>query len=71
MFKLLLGDSSDNVPGVPGIGVKTAAELINKYGNLETLLKSAMKLNKIKEEKHLIENKDKALISKKLSNFKT
>ena len=39
----LAGDSSDNVPGVPGIGVKTAAELINKYGDLETLLKSAMK----------------------------
>ena len=45
----LAGDSSDNVPGVPGIGVKTAAELINKYGNLETLLKSAqeIKQNKI------------------------
>ena len=40
------GDSSDNVPGVPGIGVKTAAELINKYGNLEKLLKSA---NEIKQ----------------------
>ena len=37
----LAGDSSDNVPGVPGIGVKTAAELINKYGNLEELLKNA------------------------------
>ena len=37
----LAGDSSDNVPGVPGIGVKTAAELINKYGTLEKLLKSA------------------------------
>ena len=40
----LAGDSSDNVPGVPGIGVKTAAELINKYGDLETLLKSASEI---------------------------
>ena len=37
----LAGDSSDNVPGVPGIGVKTAAELINKYGTLEKLLENA------------------------------
>ena len=48
----LAGDSTDNVPGVPGIGVKTAAELINEYGTLENLLKNAKKLNKIKEEKH-------------------
>ena len=47
----LAGDSSDNVPGVPGIGVKTAAELINKYGTLEKLLDPPMRLNKIKEEK--------------------
>ncbi len=39
------GDSSDNVPGVPGIGVKTAAELINKYGTLEKLLKSVHEIN--------------------------
>ena len=45
----LAGDSSDNVPGVPGIGVKTAAELINKYGTLEKLLNKAheIKQNKI------------------------
>ena len=55
----LAGDSSDNVPGVPGIGVKTAAELINKYETLEKLLASARKLNKIKEEKHLLKIKIK------------
>ena len=46
----LAGDSSDNVPGVPGIGVKTAAELINKYGNLETLLKAG-EIKQNKEER--------------------
>ena len=62
----LAGDSSDNVPGVPGIGVKTAAELINKYGNLENLLKSAYEIKQNKRRETLIENKDKALISKRL-----
>ena len=49
----LAGDSSDNVPGVPGIGVKTAAELISNYGSIENLLNNLEKLNKIKEEKLL------------------
>ena len=62
----LAGDSSDNVPGVPGIGIKTAAELINKYGTLENLLKSAHEIKQNKRRETLIENKDKALISKKL-----
>ncbi len=62
----LAGDSSDNVPGVPGIGVKTAAELIKKYGTLENLLKSAHEIKQNKRRETLIENKDKALISKKL-----
>ena len=66
----LAGDSSDNVPGVPGIGVKTAAELINKYGNLETLLKSANEIKQNKRRETLIENKDKAIISKKLVTLK-
>ena len=66
----LAGDSSDNVPGVPGIGVKTAAELINKYGNLETLLKSAQEIKQNKRRETLLENKDKALISKKLVTLK-
>ena len=62
----LAGDSSDNVPGVPGIGVKTAAELINKYGTLENLLNSAHEIKQNKRRETLLENKDKALISKKL-----
>ena len=62
----LAGDSSDNVPGVPGIGIKTAAELINKYGTLEKLLKSAHEIKQNKRRETLLENKDKALISKKL-----
>ena len=66
----LAGDSSDNVPGVPGIGVKTAAELINRYGNLETLLKSANEIKQNKRRETLIENKDKAIISKKLVTLK-
>ncbi|MDA1167125.1 MAG: DNA polymerase I, partial [Proteobacteria bacterium] len=66
----LAGDSSDNVPGVPGIGVKTAAELINKYGTLEKLLKSADEIKQNKRRETLIENKDKALISKQLVTLK-
>ena len=62
----LAGDSSDNVPGVPGIGVKTAAELINKYGTLEKLLDNANEIKQNKRRETLIENKDKAIISKKL-----
>ena len=66
----LAGDSSDNVPGVPGIGIKTAAELINKYGDLETLLRSTHEIKQNKRRETLIENKDKALISKKLVTLK-
>jgi len=62
----LAGDSSDNVPGVPGIGVKTAAELINKYGTLEKLLDNAQEIKQNKRRETLIENKNKAIISKKL-----
>jgi len=62
----LAGDSSDNVPGVPGIGVKTAAELINKYGTLEKLLDNTHEIKQNKRRETLTENKDKAVISKKL-----
>ena len=62
----LAGDSTDNVPGVPGIGVKTAAELINQYGNLENLLKHASDIKQPKRRELLIEHAEKARISKKL-----
>ena len=66
----LAGDSSDNIPGVPGIGVKTAAELINKYKDLDTLLKKAREIPQNKRRETLLENKEKALLSKKLVTLK-
>jgi len=66
----LAGDSSDNIPGVPGIGVKTAAELINKYKNLDTLLKNTSEIKQNKRRETLSENKDKALLSRKLVTLK-
>ncbi len=66
----LAGDSTDNVPGVPGIGIKTAAELINQYGTLENLLKNASKIKQNKRRETLIDNKDDAIISKKLVTLK-
>src|SRR5580658_1531753 len=62
----LIGDSTDNVPGVPGIGVKTAAQLIGEYGDLETLLTRASEIKQEKRRQSLIENADKARLSKKL-----
>ena len=62
----LAGDSTDNVPGVPGIGVKTAAQLITEYGDLETLLKRAGEIKQPKRRKSLIEHAELARISKKL-----
>src|SRR5271167_3286095 len=62
----LIGDSTDNVPGVPGIGVKTAAQLIGEYGDLETLLKRASEIKQDKRRQTLIENAEMARLSKKL-----
>ena len=62
----LAGDSSDNVPGVPGIGVKTAAELINTYGDLDTLLAHAGEIKQPKRRERLIEFADQARISRDL-----
>lgn len=62
----LAGDSTDNVPGVPGIGVKTAAQLLNEYGDLETLLKRAGEIKQPKRREALIEHAEMARISKQL-----
>jgi len=66
----LAGDSSDNIPGVPGIGVKTAAELINKYNTLDVLLKNINEITQNKRRETLLNNKDKAILSKKLVTLK-
>ncbi len=66
----LAGDSTDNVPGVPGIGVKTAADLINQYGSLENLIKNASKIKQNKRRETLIKNKEDAIVSKKLVTLK-
>src|SRR5256885_10761565 len=62
----LIGDSTDNVPGVPGIGVKTAAQLIGEYGDLETLLARASEIKQEKRRQALIENAERARLSKRL-----
>jgi len=62
----LAGDSSDNVPGVQGIGVKTAAQLIEEYGDLDSLLERASEIKQPKRREKLIEQADMARISRDL-----
>lgn len=62
----LAGDSVDNVPGAPGIGIKTAALLINEFGDLETLLERAGEIKQPKRRESLIDNADQIRLSKKL-----
>jgi DNA polymerase-1 len=62
----LVGDTTDNVPGVPGIGIKTASQLINEYGDLETLLARATEIKQEKRRASLIEFAEQARISHKL-----
>ncbi|MES0812414.1 DNA polymerase I [Roseibium sp. SCPC15] len=66
----LAGDSVDNVPGVPGIGLKTAALLINEFGDLETLLAQAETIKQKKRRENLIEFADQARVSKELVTLK-
>jgi DNA polymerase-1 len=65
-MQALIGDSTDNVPGVPGIGVKTAAILIGEYGDLDTLLARASEINQPKRRESLIAYADQARLSRSL-----
>ena len=65
------GDSVDNVPGIPGIGIKTAAQLIEDYGDLDTLLARAGEIKQPKRRESLIEHADKARISRELVRLET
>jgi DNA polymerase-1 len=66
----LMGDKSDNVPGIPGIGEKTAVKLIDQFGSIEKLLDSTSEL-KGKQKERVEENRDMALLSKMLVTIKT
>ena len=66
----LAGDSTDNVPGIPGIGVKTAAQLINDYGDLDTLLEKASEVKQTKRRESLLEHADKARLSRQLVHLR-
>ena len=66
----LAGDTSDNVPGVPGVGIKTAAQLINEYGDLDSLLDRASEIKQPKRRDNLIDHAEMARISKILVTLK-
>jgi DNA polymerase-1 len=66
----LAGDSVDNIPGAPGIGLKTAALLINEYGDLDTLLARASEIRQPKRREALVENAEKIRISRELVTLK-
>lgn len=67
----LMGDTSDNVPGVPGVGAKTAVKLIQEFGNLENVLENAEKVSRMKLRENLQKYRDDALLSKKLVRIDT
>ncbi|HWK67811.1 MAG TPA: DNA polymerase I [Rhizobiaceae bacterium] len=69
-LQALTGDSIDNVPGVPGIGPKTAAQLLEQFGDLDTLLARASEIKQEKRRESIIANADKALISRELVRLK-
>ncbi len=69
-LQALTGDSIDNVPGVPGIGPKTAAQLLEQFGTLDALLERAAEIKQEKRRQSIIDNADKARISRELVTLK-
>ena len=70
-LQALTGDSTDNVPGVPGIGPKTAAQLLAEYGDLDTLLDRASEIRQTKRRENIIEHAEMARLSRELVRLKT
>lgn len=70
-MKALMGDSSDNIPGVPGVGEKTALKLITEYGNLESVYDHIEDISGKKLKERLVENKELAFLSRDLATIKT
>ncbi|WP_078379443.1 DNA polymerase I [Sutcliffiella halmapala] len=70
-MKGLMGDSSDNIPGVPGVGEKTAIKLLKEFGTIETLLESIDQVSGKKLKEKLEENKQQAIMSKELATIMT
>lgn len=70
-LQAMTGDSVDNVPGIPGIGPKTAAQLLGEYGDLDTLLERATEIKQEKRRQTIIENADKARLSRELVRLRT
>ncbi len=67
----LAGDSTDNVPGVPGVGIKTAAQLIQEYGDLDSLLERASEIKQNKRRENLIQFADEARLSRELVRLRS
>ena len=67
----LTGDSTDNIPGVPGIGPKTAAQLLAEYGDLDTLLARAEEIKQVKRRENIVANRELVRLSRQLVTLKT
>ena len=70
-YKGLMGDSSDNIPGIPGVGEKTASKLIIEYGSIENLIANADSISNEKLKAKIIDNQDIAIMSKRLATIVT
>ncbi len=70
-LQAMTGDSTDNIPGIPGIGPKTAAQLLEEYGNLDTLLERAGEIKQQKRRENIIANAELARLSRQLVSLRT